>query len=150
MPITSSMKETKVSVEELKDLVNDYKRRSPFESKCVWISKELLDELAKRNEGHAGFRIYFAGFEWNDKDQKNQKEESYEKMQKIQVKPSENAGPKKYQGLIFVSTDKEQEDQLKEDNYVIVGEKIEQGEEVSFEQLLKICPPPPPTCRGDL
>ncbi|MGZ5254242.1 MAG: hypothetical protein ACXWV4_07785 [Flavitalea sp.] len=150
LPINSTMKESKVSIEELKELVEDYRGKSPFESKCVWISKELLDELASRNDGHAGFRIYFAGFEWEDKDPKKPKDDGYEKMQKVQIR-SQNAGPKKYQSLIFVSTDKDQEDLLDAKNCVIVGEKIEPEKGVETIQSLRICPPPPPNdCKGRL
>lgn len=173
LPITSSMKESEISVSELKELVKNYKGNSPFLSKCVWISKDLLEELAKRNNSQNGFRIYFAGFEWDEKDNKRPAQESLssgdrdfskeEKMPTYEQKPgspqpydqvqsfSSQAGPKKYQGLIFVSTDEEQEDLLNDDNYVIVGEKVEEDNDLEVSYALKICPPPPPNdCKGDL
>lgn len=147
LPITSSMKESEISVSELRELVKNYKGNSPFISKCVWISKDLLEQLAKRNNSQNGFRIYFAGFEW-DKEDKERPDQSYEQVQSFSA---QKAGPKKYQGLIFVSTDEEQEDLLKDDNYVIVGEKVEEDNDIEVSYALKICPPPPPNdCRGDL
>ena len=166
------MKESEISVRELKELVKDYKGNSPFLSKCVWISKELLEELARKNNSQNGFRIYFAGFEW-DQDKKRPDKQSlisedrsfskesmrpssekiadaasqYEQVQRL----STSKGPKKYQGLIFVSTDDDQEDMLKDDNYVIVGEKVDMDDELQGTYALKICPPPPPNdCKGDL
>jgi hypothetical protein len=147
LPITSSMKESEISISDLRELVKNYKGNSPFLSKCVWISKELLEELAKRNNSQNGFRIYFAGFEWDKEDKKRQDQE-YDQVQSFS---SQKAGPKKYQGLIFVSTDEEQEDLLKDDNYVIVGEKVEEDNDLEVSYALKICPPPPPNdCKGDL
>ncbi len=147
LPITSSMKESEISVSELRELVKNYKGNSPFISKCVWISKDLLEQLAKRNNSQNGFRIYFAGFDW-DKEDKERPDQPYEQVQSFSA---QKAGPKKYQGLIFVSTDEEQEDLLKDDNYVIVGEKVEEDNDLEVSYALKICPPPPPNdCRGDL
>lgn len=173
LPIASSMKEEEISVSELRELVKNYKGNSPFISKCVWISKELIEELAKRNNSQNGFRIYFAGFDWDPENNQRPLKESvsledrnfskeepgtttekkagfaqqYDKMESL----STSKGPKKYQGLIFVSTDDEQEDLLKEDNYVIVGEKIEEDNDLEVSYALKICPPPPPSdCKGDL
>ena len=147
LPITSSMKESEISVSELRELVKNYKGNSPFISKCVWISKDLLEQLAKRNNSQNGFRIYFAGFEW-DKENKKRPDQSYEQVQSFSA---QKAGPKKYQGLIFVSTDEEQEDLLTDDNYVIVGEKVEEDNDLEVSYALKICPPPPPNdCKGDL
>jgi hypothetical protein len=173
LPIVSSMKESEISVSDLRELVKNYKGNSPFLSKCVWISKDLLEELAKRNNSQNGFRIYFAGFEWDQEDKKRQeKESSISREQNFSTEPmisssaskadaagqyeqvqslSTSKGPKKYQGLIFVSTDDDQEDMLMEDNYVIVGEKVDMDDELQGTYALKICPPPPPNdCKGDL
>lgn len=174
LPITSSMKESEISVSDLKELVKNYKGNSPFLSKCVWISKDLLEELAKRNNSQNGFRIYFAGFEWDQEDKKRPDRESLssadrnlskediksssermagtaQQYEQVQSFSAQKAGPKKYQGLIFVSTDEDQEDLLNDDNYVIVGEKVEEDNDLEVSYALKICPPPPPNdCKGDL